>query len=60
MMKLKRINFKKINQANTYEPSEPEIISQTHNPLNLRLELNEEVEFPTKLLLTSQSISNKK
>ena len=58
---LKILDLKrKKKQVNQGEPFKPGKRSQTHNPLNHRLRLNQEVQFSINLILISQSKSNKK
>jgi DNA repair exonuclease SbcCD nuclease subunit len=58
----KNINFKKRKkktQEILEESSKPGKRSQTRNPLNHRPGLNQEVQFLTNLILSSQNKSNK-
>jgi hypothetical protein len=44
--KIEKKNELKKKQANLGEPLKLEFISKTHNLLNSRVELNQEVQFP--------------
>jgi hypothetical protein len=48
-----------MNQANLDEPSKPYQSSQNCNSLNPRPKMNQEIQFPTNLILISQGKFNK-